>query len=47
MNPFTNAEKAWVQANMTAKLLLGLLEVLEDKNEFLEDADEDVILHSS
>ena len=46
MNPFTNAEIAWVQTNMAANVLLGLLEVLEDENEFLEEADEDVILFS-
>ena len=47
MNPFTNAEIVWVQTNMAANVLLGLLEVLEDKNELLEEEDEGVIPHSS
>ena len=44
--PFTNDEKVWVQTNMAANVLLGLLEVSEDENKFLEEADEDVILFS-
>ena len=47
MNPLKNAEKVWVQTNMAANVLIGLVEVSEDENEFLEEEDENVILFSA
>ena len=40
-------EWSLVQTNTAANVLIGLLEVLEDENEFFEEADGDVILFSA